>query len=308
MSNRFYSHILGAFLVISGTANAFDDFNIQMAKTAHEETSWRNDVYTTTDASNLWKSDCPWFQKPAATLRFNGTHQERFGGLEEIDLFAPMLDVSFQTRGGVNMGIGYQHGFLSEDQLVLGSFRTVPLEGESDSIGGYVTKQWDCGFKLVATWSYSQADIELEGGPTVFEFNTFGASGALGFARTFGEKRIGRNIFIDTSATVLYQSEQESERFLWLAKVGHNICPRVAVYGIFNLFHELDNDGRIGVPFEYAGYHPSGDETWGEAGGGLQAQVWRGLSLTAEATTPVLDEGFPAQNAFQVRAALNWRF
>ncbi|HEY0548450.1 MAG TPA: hypothetical protein VGF13_02545 [Verrucomicrobiae bacterium] len=29
---------------------------------------------------------------------------------------------------------------------------------------------------------------------------------------------------------------------------------------------------------------------------------------TAEATTPVLDEGFTAQNAFQVRATFNWRF
>ncbi|HTD66895.1 MAG TPA: hypothetical protein VK846_10245 [Candidatus Limnocylindria bacterium] len=54
--------------------------------------------------------------------------------------------------------------------------------------------------------------------------------------------------------------------------------------------------------------NPIGDETWGETGGGLQAQFGRGVMLSAEATVPVLDEGIPADNVFQVRAALFWKF
>jgi hypothetical protein len=62
------------------------------------------------------------------------------------------------------------------------------------------------------------------------------------------------------------------------------------------------------VPLGPSGYHPIGDETWGETGGGLNAQLGRGVLLSAEATVPVLDEGIPADNAFQVRAALSWKF
>jgi hypothetical protein len=298
-------------LLCASTAFAIDDFNIQMSKLAHEETSWRHDVYTIATSAELWKSECPWLQKPAVTLRFNAMQQERGGGFYESELLAPMFDVSFQTFGGVNVGIAYQHGFLSEDFFSTGVLSRRQVESDLDSIGGYLTKQWDCGFNVGATWAYSRADIVTGFGPfgeVLQEFDTVGASGTLGFARSFGEKKFGRNVFIDTSANFLYQSEEEAWYFLWMAKAGHNICPRVAVFGIFNLFHVLDYNGHFSVPIGFAGYGPIGDETWGEAGGGIQAQLPWGISMSAEVTTPVLDEGFIAQNAYQVRAALNWRF
>ena len=93
-----------------------------------------------------------------------------------------------------------------------------------------------------------------------------------------------------------------------MAKVGHNCCERFAFYGIFNLFHEMEQEGGSAIPLGYSGYHPMGDETWGETGAGFQAQLGRGFSLTAEATTPVLDEGNVACNAFQVRSGVNWSF
>jgi hypothetical protein len=288
-------------------ALAFDEFNLQMSRVLHEETSWSRDIYTSGTSADLWKSKCPWLQRPAVSVRFNATHQELAGTFVDADLFAPMASVSFQTYGGLNVGLAYAHGFVSEEPVFLGFFGPSELKGDSDSIGGYVGKQWDCGFKAGATVAYTSAELRFQAFDPFYEFDTVGASGALGFARSFGEKKFGKNIFVDTSANFLYQSEDESWHFIWMAKVGHNFCKEFAVYGIFNLFHELKQRDSFGVTHQFSGYHPSRDETWGEAGGGFQARLGRGLSFTAEATAPVLDE-YIARNAFQVRAALNWSF
>jgi hypothetical protein len=211
--------------------------------------------------------------------------------------------------GGVNIGLVYSHGFASEEDVFFGTVGKVLIEGDLDSGGGYVAKQFDCGFKLGATWAYSAGELRLKDAHRPFsEFDTFGASGALGFARSFGDKKNWRNAFVDTSANFLFQSEEDAWSFLWMAKVGHNCCERFAVYGLFNLYHKLDYRGRFVVSPVFAGYRPYGDDTWGETGGGFQARLWRGLTFTAEATTPVLDEGLIASNAFQVRAAFHWRF
>ncbi len=310
--------IYSFFALTAASAFAFDDFNVQVRKTAHEEIAWRRDIYTTTGAE-LWKSESKWFQSPAVTLRLNYTREEpavRFstpsggGGFirPESDLWSPMLSAGFQTWGGIDVGVAYAHSIHSPRLRVVlpsGGVATIDDDNHLNSVGGYVAKQWDCGLNVAGTWSYTSTE-----GDTVLirEFDTVGASGGLGFARSFGERKIGRNIFVDTSANFLYQSEEETWHFLWLAKVGHNLCPRAAVYGVFNLFHRLEDPSGLTVPLGPSGYHPLKDETWGEAGGGLQAQIWRGLSATVEATVPVLDEEIAAEDAFQIRAALHWKF
>ena len=309
---------------MASTALALDEFHVQISKIAHEETSWRHDIYTAGDSADLWKSGSEWFQKPAVTLRFSTTHHERSltfptpsgpnSTIVRSELFTPMLSGSFQTWGGIIAGFTYGHSFQTfETQLSIpgGGFATVEDDDGLDSVGGYVAKQWDCGVKVAGTWSYTWAD----GDRFVFpEFDAVGGSGALGFARGFGEQQFGRNVFVDTSANFFYQAEDEGQgwednwHFVWMAKVGHNICPRVSFYGLFNLFHHLEGGQRPFFQLRVRDYYPLLDETFGEAGGGLQAQFGRGFSLNAEATTPILDEGVPADEAFQVRAALNWRF
>ena len=299
--------LISLCLIFGGTAFAFDDFNLQMGKVLHEETSWSHDIYTVGNSAGLLKSGSPWLQKPSVTLRFNATHQEPFETFSEIDLYQPMASLSFQTIGGISIGLSYAHGFLKEDlsnPIYTSSFK---LEGDSDSVGGYVSKQWDCGLKVGGTWAYTKADLRFEGGRTFYDFDTVGTSGTLGFARSFGEKKFGKNVFVDTSANFLYESEDESWHFIWMAKVGHNLCKEFAIYGIFNLFEELEQRDSFVVPYQYSGYHPSLDKTWGEAGGGFQAQLGWGFSFTAEATAPVMDEEYK-RNAFQVRSALNWSF
>ena len=295
-------------LAFVNLARAFDDFALLTSEAMHEETSWQNNIYTLDASPKLWSTNCPWLQAPSVALRFNATHQERFAAFSETDLYQPMASLSFQTIGGINVGLSYAHGFLREEQFnPLSTGGPFKLEGDSDSVGGYVSKQWDCGLKIGGTWAYTTADLAPKGGNSFYDFDTVGASGALGFARSFGEKKFGRNVFVDTSANFLYESEDESWHFVWLAKAGHNLCQEFAIYGIFNLFQELEQRQSSVVPYQYSGYHPSLDTTWGEAGGGFQAQLGRGFSLTAEATTPIMDAE-NTRNAFQVRSALNWSF
>jgi len=264
MQRQLTRTIYGFFCLTAATALGLDDFNVQMSKAAHEETSWRHDIYSTADSAALWKSESAWFQKPALALRLNVTHEERLfrqftpsgAGLEtsDSDLWSPMFSAGFQTWGGMDVGVAYAHTIHTlKLRLPTPSGLTTSIEedNELDSIGGYVAKQWDCGFKAAATWSYTWMDGET----FLFqEFDTVGASGALGFARSFGEKKFGRNTFVDTSANFLFQSEEETWHFLWLAKAGHNICPRVSVYGIFNLFHRLEDPASFSVPLGPGGY------------------------------------------------------
>src|SRR3954470_9416776 len=110
---QFSRIIFASFALTAATVFAFHDFNVQMIKTAHEETSWRHDIYTTADSADLWKSESIWFQKPAVALRLNVTHDERFvrvfspGGLSfssnHSDLWSPTLSGGFQTRGGIDV-------------------------------------------------------------------------------------------------------------------------------------------------------------------------------------------------------------
>ena len=299
---------LSAPIVIACTAHAIDDFNIQMSKNAQDDMSLRYDIYTTGERANLWQSQSDWFQTPKVGLQFHALHQERYMGVTSSDLYRPMVDVSFQTVAKINVGLAYGHGFMTDEAVIFGGARTIKLEGDMDSVGGYVGRQFDCGFKLGATWAYSTADLGLKGFDPSVDFNTVGASGSIGFARSFGEKKFGRNIFVDTSANFLYQSEEDAWYFLWMGKLGHNFCEAFSVYAIFNIYHEMDYKGRFGVPLAYAGYRPYGDETWGEVGGGFQARLCHGLSFTTEGTTPVMDSSFEACNAFQIRAGLNWSF
>jgi hypothetical protein len=285
-------------------AQAIDDFQVQMTRYAHDDMSLRYDVFTVGEqrSSNF---DSEWFQLPKVALGFGATHHNRFRDRVHSELYRPMIDLSFQTIGKINFGIAYAHGFAS-DELPLG-FRRFDFEGNFHSIGGYLGRQWDCGFKLSGAWSYSTGEYGVDDFRRKTSLDWGGGSGAIGYARSFGEKKFGRNLSVDTSANILYQSEEDFWHFVWMAKLGHNICERFAIYGMFNLFHELDRRSG-GLPIAYGGYHPYGDETWGELGGGFQARLCRGLSFTAEATTPVLDEGTAAHNAFQVRAGLNWSF
>ena len=308
-----------AFLIcaalIAPTAHAIDDFNIQMSKILHEDTSLDHDIYTKGESAGLWDSQCPWLQNPSVGLHFKTTHYERtigqitaFRGRAEIELYRPIVDLHFQTIGGVNVGLAYSHGFMSHDEF--GPFFMREFEGDVDSGGAYLAKQWDCGFKIGATVSYSSGELRFKDfDEPFFEFNTLGASGAIGFARNFGDKTTWKNVFVDTSANFLHQTRENSWHLLWMTKVGHNCCERFSVYGLFNLFYEIDyRDPNSFVPDGFRGYHPYGDDTWGEAGGGFQARLCHGVSFTAEATTPIMDKGIRAKSAFQVRGGLNWSF
>ena len=297
-------------LSLTPTLFAFDDFNLQMSKLQHEQTSWSHDIYTVSPDVRPEGTPWAWLQQPAIAARVNYTHQDRFDGFYKSDLVSPMVDFSFQTIGGVNVGVAYSHGFLSEEQIFIpGLPSPVKFEGDQDSVGAYVAKQWDCGLKVGGTWSYSSAKIAFKDyNFTRADYDTVGASGMIGFARSFGQKKFGKNVFVDTSANFLNQSEEQSWNFLWMAKVGHNLCREFAVYGIFNLFHELEHGESFRIPVGYAGYHPLGETTWGEAGGGVQAQLGHGFSLTAEATTPVICESPGDIAAVQLRAAVNWVF
>jgi hypothetical protein len=301
--------------LIAPATHAIDDFNIQMSKILHEDTSLNHDIYTAGQSAGLWDSQCPLLQKPSVGLRFHATHQERewFTGISpqrsETELYRPVVDLHFQTIGGVNVGVAYSHGFLTETRFVAPFFE-FETEGDSDSAGAYLAKQWDCGFKVGATVSYSTGELrDARSNNQFFDFNTIGASGAVGFARSFGDKTTWKNVFVDTSANFLHQTREDSWHFLWMAKVGHNCCERFSVYGVFNFFYEIDyRDFRFSLPDGFRGYHPYRDDQWGEAGGGFQAELCHGLTFTAEATTPILDKGITAENAFQVRGGLNWNF
>lgn len=309
-----------AFAATIPTVNAIDDFGVQVNKAMHEDTSLRHDVYTVGESAGLWGSECPWFQKPSVSLRFNTIHQDRptrfFPGGSYIpgvdsELYSPLVAVGFETIGGVNAGLAYSHAFLVEEETHPSPRPFAPrrfeLEGDRDSVGVYLSKQWNCGLKVGGTWSYSTAEQRF-GDREILDFNTMGASGSLGFARSFGEKKFGRNVFVDTSANFLYQTEEDAWYFVWMAKLGHNICERFAVYGLFNLFYDMEYEGQFGVPQGFAGYRPYLDDTWGEAGGGVQVRLCHGLNFMGEATIPVLDEGFIAEDAFQLRGGLNWSF
>jgi hypothetical protein len=299
---------LTASCAVVCTVHAIDDFNVQMSKNAQDDMSLRYDIYTTGERADLWESKSDWFQTPKVGVQFHATHQERYMGVTSSDLYRPVIDLSFQTAGKINVGLAYGHGFVTDEAVIFGGRRTFKLEGDMDSVGGYVGRQFDCGFKLGATWSHSTADLAFKGRDPFLDFETTGASGSIGYAHSFGEKRFGRNIFVDTSANFLYQSEEDAWYFLWMAKLGHSFCDAFSVYSIFNIYHEMDYKGRFGVPLAYAGYRPYGDETWGEVGGGFQARLCHGLSFTTEGTTPVMDSSFEACNAFQIRSGLNWSF
>jgi hypothetical protein len=322
ISKNLMNHSLRLLLAVAclspAALRAFDEFSLQIIKTQHEESSWNHDIYTTRRSAELLPSSS-WLQKPAVTLRYNATHEEYDWVEGEIDHRSPMASLSFQTIGGVQVGVSYAYGCIEEDiPQFYGPFQR---EHESRSVGGYVAKQWDCGLKVGATWSHTRGDLGYKDfDSTYYKFDTLSASAMLGFARSFGEKKFGRNVFVDTSANFLHEFEDEPWHFIWMAKAGHNLCPEFAIYGIFNLVRELDERRSNVVPSEYMGYHPirnvslpivdspaSTDRTWGEAGGGFQVQLGRGFSLSAEATTPIMDDN-DTRNVFQVRSALNWSF
>jgi hypothetical protein len=320
LMNPFLRTLLVIAFLSPAEVRAFDEFSLQIIKTQHEESSWNHDIYTGRRSTELLPSSS-WFQKPALTVRFNATHQEYDWIDGEIDHRSPMASLSFQTIGGVQIGVSYAYGCIEEDiPQFYGPFQG---EHESRSVGGYVAKQWDCGLKVGATWSHTRGDLGLENfGDPYYKFDTLSASAMLGFARSFGEKKFGRNVFVDTSANFLFEFEDEPWHFIGMVKVGHNLCPEFALYGIFNVIRELEERSSNVVPSEYMGYHPirnfppigsvttdpsSADQTWGEAGGGFQVQLGRGFSLSAEATTPIMDDN-DTRNVFQVRSALNWSF
>lgn len=302
---------------VVSTASALDDFNVQMLKVMHEEVSERAGVYTATSSAEIWNPDSEWFRNPGVAVRFEASHQRRDfpffpGDIVEIDIYRPMVGFNFQTIGGIEAGITYGHAFLYEERTF--AFPR-DVESDMDSVGGYLAKQFDCGFRIGGSWSYSDAEFRFDGNDDpFFEYDTVGAAAGIGFARSFGEKTFGRNVFIDTSANFVYQDllenvigEDEEWTFLWLAKVGHNICEEFAIYGLFNLYHDL-NDRIGGRVIEYGGLRPYGDDTWAEMGGGFETHFGGGFTFRAEAVTPVLDQEFTANEAFQVRAALNFRF
>jgi hypothetical protein len=288
-----------------------------MLKVMHEEVSERAVVSTATSSAKLWNPDSEWFRNPGVAVRFEASHQRRdflFGDMVELDLYRPMVGFNFQTIGGIEAGVTYGHAFLCEENTRFGFVRR-DVESDMDSVGGYLAKQFDCGFRIGGSWSYSDAEFRFDGNDDpFFEYDTVGAAAGIGFARSFGEKTFGQNVFIDTSANFVYQDllgnfgdDDEAWNFLWLAKVGHNICEEFAVYGLFNLYHDLD-DGNGGRVLQYGGLRPYGDDTWAEVGGGFATHFGGGFTFRAEAVTPVLDQQFTADEAFQVRAALNFRF
>jgi hypothetical protein len=323
ISKNLMNHSLRLLLAVAclspAALRAFDEFSLQIIKTQHEESSWNHDIYTGRRSTELLPSSS-WFQKPALTVRFNATHQDYEWADADYDLLSPMASLSFQTIGGVQIGVSYAYGLISQEMppFFLGPYK---YEHESRSVGGYVAKQWDCGLKVGATWSHTRGDLGYENfGDPYYKFDTLSASAMLGFARSFGEKKFGRNVFVDTSANFLFEFEDEPWHFIGMVKAGHNLCPEFAIYGVFNLFHELEERRSNVVPSQYMGYHPIKDisfgtitagpltdQTWGEAGGGFQVQLGRGFSLSAEATTPIMDDN-DTRNVFQVRSALNWSF
>jgi hypothetical protein len=319
LMNQLLRTLLVVAFLSPAAVRAFDEFSLQIIKTQHEESSWNHDIYTTRRSTELWTSTSPWLQKPALTVRFNATHQDYDWADADYDLLSPMASLSFQTIGGVQIGVSYAYGLISQEMPAF--FGPVEFEHESRSVGGYVAKQWDCGLKVGATWSHTRGELSYkDADDPYYKFDTLSASAMLGFARSFGEKKFGRNVFVDTSANFLFEFEDEPWHFIGMAKVGHNLCPEFALYGIFNLFHELEERSSNVVPSQYMGYHPvrdywpgvltdpsDPDRTWGEAGGGFQVQLGRGFSLSAEATTPIMDDN-DTRNVFQVRSALNWSF
>lgn len=292
-------------------AFGFEDFTLQMLKAAHEETSWRHEVYTAGTSARLWDTNCPIIQAPAATVRFNFTEVETSAFTEHVDLYMPGAGLSFRTVGGVNFGVSYARGYSESKVIVLTPFggRHTELEGHTDNVGGYLTRQWDCGFRVGGTWSYSTGDLDLRARDvTVWEHELWSATAGIGYARAFGEKAFGRNVWVDISANGVFATRDQEEEwhFAGLVKVGHNLCPDFAIYGLINIFQFVDRSAYLGIPREFAGYRMFFDETWGEAGGGFQARLGSGFSFTGEVTTPVYDED--KITGFQVRSAVNWSF
>jgi hypothetical protein len=91
----------------AASAFAFDDFNAQISKTAHEEIAWRRDIYTTTGAE-LWKSESEWFQRPAVTLRLHYTQEEEAFPRPHAERWSGILDEkgvakdAFQVRAALH--------------------------------------------------------------------------------------------------------------------------------------------------------------------------------------------------------------
>jgi len=269
-------------MLVFASAHGIDNFHTQMSKILHENVSLNCDICIEGVPAELWKSDSPWLRNPGVGLRFNEAHWERSS---QVDVYNPMLDVNFQTLDGIDVGLIYSHSILLEETPGFG-FGRFKRESHADSVGVYVAKHFNCGFRAGAAYSYTTDDFG-----SFPQSDTSGASATIGFARSFGEQRLGRNVFIDTSANFVYYTTVEAWDFLWLAKMGQSFSDRFGAYGVFNLYHSLERGGR---PFA-------------EAGGGLQAQIVRSVTFILEGTTPVIDRSKP-DIAFQFRTALHWRF
>jgi hypothetical protein len=301
------------FLASLAAGSALDEFNNQMLKAAHEELGLERNVVTESDARRC--PDAEWFRNLGLSARYIATDvwfdEDRF----ERSLYTPAIGAYLQTVGGVQLGMTYSYQVAEYEVPPSFGFFGERHESEAHSVGGYVGKQFACGFKIATAWSYTDAKVDAHSGAGSIDYDVDRTSGSagIGFARSFGDKTSWKNVFVDTSANLLYQSEEQSWVFAWNNKLGHNICPRFAVYGIFNLYHSIDEefDGlslmeRTVAP--YGGYHPPfWDETWGEVGGGFETRLLSRLVLRAEATTPVMIE-YGDRDFFQFRGALHWEF
>lgn len=284
---------------------AADDFTVQTTKNLHDDLALSHDVYTSGQSAQLWDAEHEWLRNPAVGVRFDMLHYE-VGDIISLDSYRPVLVLKAQTYADINVGISYAHAFISEEITpFLGRYK---WEADLDSFGGYVAKQFDFGGKLGVAYTYSHAEYGVEGSRT-FEMDLRSFIGSAGFARSFGEKKLGHNLFVDASANFLYSDDADVWDFVGLMKVGTALCKDFAVFGVINVYNQLDYDsGRFFGVFPFSDYRPYADDTWGEAGGGFQARLGKGFSLTAEMTTPVLDDGRVTEEPFLVRADLTWRF
>ncbi len=279
-----------SILVFIPLVQTFGASPVEVLKVMHEELSLNHGIYSPV-ASNRWASESAWFQNPGVSLRFGAGHQEAEGIGFESESYTPEISVRFQTVGQLEVGVMYAHTFFQQTEFFY-PFGKFQFEGDTDSVGGYLARQFDCGFRVGAGVSYSASSSGPEGSSRRSHSDTFGASGGIGFARSFGEKRFGRNVFVDTSANFLYYSEVEKWYFVWMTKLGHNLTENIAVYGLFNLF--------------CSGSRP--DATSGEAGGGIFIRCCEKLRLTAEAATPVLDDSSYRTSSYYVRTGLHFDF
>ena len=284
-------------------------YNFEMNGLMNQQARLNDDFHGTASRMGLL-GDLPGLSgiESFAGIRSAWLESDRTRGYE-ADLYNPYVGVVLQGSCQWNVGFVYSPGSIDIE-----SFNDVVKgDGDAHHFGVFVSRQFQCGLKLGASYDYETAALDLR--DRVFAVNGdldadgHGVSLTAGYARKFGENRLGRNIGFDVTANFLYSKRQfeiqngplffsefdhEAWWFCLRTVVTHNLHDRVSMYGAFSIYQLLDENDRARIPRFFGPTVPGVDRSFGEIGGGVVAMCGRGISVDMGAKVHVFNQSYQA--------------